>query len=178
MRISKIVVGAASFIAIAVAAGEAFPQNRISPHESVSATVDGAKLIVTYGRPAMRGRAIFGALVPYGHVWCPGADEATTLDSDRPLLLGGALRVPPGPHTIWMLPAAGAWTLIVSKEPSGFHTRYTEAADLGRIPMQKLTIDSPVERLTFVMDAVPAGGGVVAMLWETTRVWVPFTVVR
>jgi hypothetical protein len=66
----------------------------------------------------------------------------------------------------------------MSTEPSGFQTRYTEAADLGRVPMQKLTIDSPVERLTFVIDAAPAGGGVVAMRWETTRVWVPFTVVR
>jgi len=68
------------------------------------------------------------------------------------------------------------WTLVVSKEPSGFHTRYNEKADLGRIAMQKLTIDTPVERLTFAIDAVPFGGGRIAMLWETTRAWVPFTV--
>ena len=53
------------------------PQSRISPHEQTSGVIDGAHLKVTYGRPSMRGRAIFGALVPYDRVWCPGADEAT-----------------------------------------------------------------------------------------------------
>ena len=178
MRTSTIVAAAGTLVAIAFVAGEARQPKRISPHETVSATVGGAKLTIAYGRPSMRGRAIFGALVPYGRVWCPGADEATTLESDRPLLLGGTLRVPPGPHTIWMLPTAGTWTLVVSKEPSGFHTLYNEKTDLGRIPMQKVTIDIPVERLTFSIDAAPSGGGNVAMLWETTRVSVPFTVVQ
>src|SRR5438105_3381823 len=58
---------------------------RVSPHESVSATIDGARIEITYGRPSMRGRTIFGSLVPYDRVWCPGADEATTLDSPRDL---------------------------------------------------------------------------------------------
>jgi hypothetical protein len=189
LRTTRIVIAAAALLAIALAAGEAAASfdskdaqgtqpNRVSPHESVSGAVDGATLTITYGRPSMRGREIFGALVPYGRVWCPGADEATTLDSDHPLLVGGALRVPPGPHTIWILPTAGVWTLVVSKEPSGFHTRYNERADLGRLAMQKLTIDIPVDRLTFAIDAVPSGSGRIAMLWETTRAWVPFTVVR
>src|SRR5439155_13092147 len=96
---------------------------RISPHEHTSALVHGAHITVTYGRPSMRGRKIFGALVPYGRVWCPGADEATTLDATRPLQFG-SVRVPAGPHTIWMLPTADRWMLIISKEPSGFHTQY------------------------------------------------------
>jgi len=108
----------------------------VSPHESVNATIDGAEIVVTYGRPSMRGRAIFGALVPYGRVWCPGADEATTLDSSRVLHIG-TLTVPAGPHTIWMLPTADTWTLVVSKEASGFHTRYNESADLGRVELRK-----------------------------------------
>ena len=50
---------------------------RISPHESTMATVDGSAMFIEYGRPSTRGRTIFGRLVPYGDVWCPGADEAT-----------------------------------------------------------------------------------------------------
>ena len=103
-------------------------QTRASPHERVTGRVGDATLTITYGWLSMRGRTIFGALVPYDRVWCPGADEATTLDSDRPLQLA-ALRVLPGPHTIWMLPTGGTWTLVVSKEPSGFHTRYNASAD-------------------------------------------------
>src|SRR5262249_35652076 len=118
---------------VVVAAGQT---NRISPHESVSGIVDGAKLTITYGRPSLRGRTIFGVLVPYGLVWCPGADEATTLESDRALRFD-TLVVPPGPHTIWMLLSEDRWLLVVSKEPSGFHTRYNASADLGRVPLQK-----------------------------------------
>ena len=154
---------------------------RASPHDTVSATVDGADVTITYGRPSMRGRTIFGALVPYGRVWCPGADEATTLDSTRGLQIG-ALSVPAGPHTIWMLPTADAWTLIISTEPSGFHTRYSASADLGRIELRKAALADPpggVETLTFIIETqAPAQGGVIKMRWETTEVSAPFTVVR
>ena len=84
----------------------------------------------------MRGREIFGALVPYDRVWCPGADEATTLDATRPLRVGN-FTVPAGPHTIWILPTVDRWILIVSQEPEGFHTLYNRDADLGRVELTK-----------------------------------------
>jgi DUF2911 family protein len=176
----KTAVAAAGLLAAAIAlvAGAAGQRPRISPHESVSATVDGADLKVTYGRPSMRGRTIFGALVPYGRVWCPGADEATVLDSSRPLRIG-ELNVPAGPHTIWMLPTADMWTLVVSKEPSGFHTRYNASADLGRVELRKRTLATPIERLTFAIDQQPDGaGGTIRMTWETTEVSAPFAIVK
>lgn len=150
---------------------------RVSPHESVTATVDGARVTIVYGRPSMRGRVIFGGLVPYDRVWCPGADEATTLESSKELLLGG-LRVPPGPHTIWILPTPARWTLIVSKDESGFHTRYYPSRDLGRVELMKRALESPVEQLTFAVAPAAAGGGEVTMSWERTSVAAPFTVVR
>jgi hypothetical protein len=148
---------------------------RISPHESTSNTVAGSEITITYGRPSMRGRTIFGSLVSYGRVWCPGADEATTLDSTRPLRIGD-LAVPAGPHTIWMLPTRDTWTLVVSQEPSGFHTNYNPSADLGRLELRKRTIDTPVEQLTFTITPGTGPGGIVAMTWETTEVSFPFTV--
>jgi hypothetical protein len=149
---------------------------RVSPHESTTAMVDGAEMTITYGRPFMRGREIFGRLIPYGRVWCPGADEATTLESSRDLRIGN-LQVPAGPHTIWVLPTPSEWTLIVSKEPSGFHTNYNSYADLGRVELTKRTLDTPVEQLTFAIAKNPSGrGGLVTMTWETTEVSVPFTI--
>jgi hypothetical protein len=174
------IVAAIALAGVAIArsagiSGAAGQQKRISPHESVTGTVDGAKLTITYGRPSMRGRAIFGALVPYDHVWCPGADEATTLDSAKPLRFG-SIAVPPGPHTIWMLPTRDLWSLVISKEPSGFHTRYNPRADLGRVEMSKRSLDAPVEQLTFSIDNNPSGGGVIVMSWERTAVSAPFVV--
>ena len=173
-----LVLGCAAIFALVLAVAANAQRARVSPHESVSATIDGAQLSITYGRPYMRGRTIFGELVPYGRVWCPGADEATVLDSTRPLRLG-TLDVPAGPHTIWILPTSDAWTLIVSKEPSGFHTRYNASADLGRIELRKRALSSPVEQLTFAIEKNSgAPGGVIAMSWEKTEVSAPFTVVQ
>jgi hypothetical protein len=170
------VAGALTFFVIAP--GTAAQQSRISPHEKTSATIDGAKITITYGRPSMRGRTIFGALVPYDQVWCPGADEATVLDSDKPIDLNG-LKVPAGPHTIWMLPTANQWTLIVSKEPSGFHTQYHPEADLGRVTLRKDAINPPVEQLTFEIAPNRSGpGGSIAMHWEKTSVWTSLTIGR
>jgi len=180
---AAVILVASIVILILAGTGPAFTQRgqRVSPHESVSATIDGAEITVAYGRPSMRGRAIFGALVPYGRVWCPGADEATTLDSTRGLQFG-ALAVPSGPHTIWMLPTADTWTLVVSKEPSGFHTRYNASADLGRIELRKQSLSEPpggIETLTFAIEKTPsAAGGVIKMMWERTEVSALFTVLQ
>ena len=166
-----LVIGSA--LAVALHARQA---GRASPHESVTETIDGSRITITYGRPFTRGRAIFGRLVPYGRVWCPGADEATTFDSARDVQMG-TLRVPAGPHTIWILPTADTWTLFVSNEPSGFHTNYNPSANLGSVQMQKRSIEAPVEQLTFtVVKNQTATGGAVTMAWETTEVAVPFTV--
>ena len=151
-------------------------RQRASPHESVSEMVAGSEMTIAYGRPYMRGRMIFGRLIPWDRVWCPGADEATTLESTRPLRLG-TLTVPPGSHTIWILPTPDTWTLVVSKESSGFHTNYNSSADLGRIEMTKRSLTEPVEQLTFaIVKNATGSGGAITMTWETTEVSVPFTV--
>lgn len=148
---------------------------RISPHERVAARIDGVNVEIVYGRPSMRGRRIFGGLVPYGVVWCPGADEATTLESSRDLEVG-SIRVPAGPHTIWILPNLDRWTLIISREPQGFHTQYNARTDLGRVELRKRPLSWSVEQLTFTIEPAPTGG-TIAMAWEKTEASVPFRVV-
>ena len=174
MRTTVFIVAAAGIVGLA-SVQMLGQRPRVSPHESVSGTVGSASLSVTYGRPSMRGRKIFGSLVPYDLVWCPGADEATVLNSNRPLQMAG-LKIPAGPHTIWVLPTAGEWTLIVSKDASGFHTRYPAARDLGRVPFQNSTRAAAVEQLTFEIRETSPTSGVLAMKWETTEASVPFTV--
>ncbi len=123
----------------------------------------------------MKARKIFGGLVPYDRVWCPGADEATVLDSSRDMQIGD-LKVPAGPHTIWILPTENEWTLIISKEESGFHTRYHPELDLGRVPLQKTALPAPIEQLTFEIRETGPTTGALVMKWETTEVSVPITV--
>jgi hypothetical protein len=149
---------------------------RISPHESTMATVDGSAMFIEYGRPSTRGRTIFGRLVPYGDVWCPGADEATMLSTSRPLHIG-QLAVPAGEYSLWILPTEAAWTLVVSKDAHTFHTSYRASRDFGRVAMQKRTLPASVEQLTFAIEPNPSGpGGRIVMSWATTEASVSFLV--
>ena len=181
MRTKTAVVSGVVLVVLACAgitAIEAGQRARLSPHEGVSATIDGADLKITYGRPYMRGRKIMGALVRYGQVWCPGADEATELTTSKPLQIG-SLTVPAGSYTLWMLPTADEWTLIINKQTGIFHLSYYAPEDLARLPLQKRSVDQPVEQLTFAFEKNRSQpGGAIAMTWETTEVSAPFTVVE
>jgi len=150
----------------------------LSPHESTEGTVDGGAISIVYGRPSMRGRTIFGGLVPFDRVWCPGADECTRLSTNRDLQLAG-LRLQAGDYTLWMEPTETVWSLIFNRDAHAFHTRHSPRLDVGTIVLQKQLLPSPVEKLTFSIEPNRSGpGGAIVMAWERTRVRAPFTVVR
>src|SRR5262245_36954019 len=80
-----------------------------SPPKSVAGTVGGKTIKIDYYAPSMRGRKIYGALVPYDEVWCPGANWATTISSDGAGLEIGSAKVPKGTYAIWILPTEKEW---------------------------------------------------------------------
>jgi hypothetical protein len=159
---------------------------RISPHETISATIDGNKVTIVYGRPYSKDpktgviRKIWGGLVPYGKVWRTGADEATLLTTEKPIVLGGT-DIPAGTYSLFTLPAAdGTAKLIVNKKTGQWGVPYkvdSEATnELARIDLKKDTLDKTVDQFTMAIDSNPAGGGVLKMMWENTGYEVPFTV--
>src|SRR3954469_11083001 len=143
---------------------------------SASVTIAGKKIDIMYYAPQMRGRKIMGGLVPYGEVWCTGANWATTITSDAALDIG-TLKVPKGSHTIWTLPNEKEWLLIINNQTGQFHTNYDESRDLGRTKMNLKTLPAPVE--VFKIDLRADGGnkGTLALIWERTEASIPFTVV-
>jgi len=150
---------------------------RASPHERTPAvTVDGANMFIEYGRPYTRGRTIFGSLVRWDEVWCPGADEATYLSTSRPLRVGD-LALPAGSYSLWIQPAEDAWALIFNKEWDTFHTNHRSRSDIGKVPMKVEALPANVEQLTFTIERnAGAPGGRIAMSWATTRATAAFTV--
>lgn len=167
--ISAVVLGLAL-----VAVPEA-QQQRASPHETVSAEVAGAKVSITYGRPYMKGRRVVGGLIPFERVWRTGADEATTLTTDKMLMFGN-LHVSAGSVTLWTLASEkGPWKFIINKETGQWGTAYKAENDLGRVDMKVETLDTAVEQFTIAIE--PAGkGGQIVMTWDKTKMIVPFTV--
>jgi len=146
-----------------------------SPHDRTEWTIDGARISITYGRPSVKGRTVFGGIEPYGKVWRAGADEATTLVTDRALVFG-ELTVPPGEYTLFAwIDDKGPWQLIVSKATGQWGTAYKAGEDLGRAAMTTESLPEVVEQLTYSIDDT-AEGGVLRLEWEKTRASIAFRV--
>lgn len=165
-----------ALVALGVPAGlVAAQEKRASPHETVKAAIDGAAISITYGRPYVKGRKIFGGLEGYGRVWRLGADEATILETNKALMFG-PLHVNPGKVSLYAWLDAKQWQLILNKQVGQWGTEYTQAQDIGRVPMKTETLASPVEQLTIAIDKNPAGkGGVLSISWETTKASIAFS---
>src|SRR3954469_24785945 len=107
-------------------------KKRVSPHETVTADIDGATVTIVYGRPYSKDpksgatRKIWGELVPFGKVWRTGADEATLLTTTQALDIGGT-SVPAGTYSLYTLPDASGAKLIVNKQTGQWGTKYDEA---------------------------------------------------
>jgi Protein of unknown function (DUF2911) len=129
---------------------------------------DGKTIHIDYASPRMRGRKIFGELVPYGEPWRAGANEATTFVINADVNLGGK-PVPAGSYTLFVLPTQDAWTLIVSKQTGEWGIPYPgEQDDFTRAPMKVSKLTAPMENFTISFD--PTGSVCTMHLdWETTR---------
>jgi hypothetical protein len=173
MRFWKSVMSVTALVVGTIAVAQA--QAPKSPHETTKATIDGATITVEYGRPSVRGRKIMGELVPYGKVWRTGADEATTLTTDKAIQIGSA-SLPAGKYTVYTLPGENEWQLIINKQTGQWGTVYDEKQDLARVPLKKAAPAGPVEQLTISIDKNPAGGGVLKIAWENTELTAPISV--
>jgi len=162
-------------LAVPAAGLVAAQEKRASPHDTVKASIDGAAISVTYGRPYMKGRKIFGGLEPYGKVWRLGADEATILETDKALMIG-PIHVNPGKISLYTLLDEKQWKLVLNKQVGQWGTEYSQAQDLARVDMKTEKLAAPVEQLTITIEKNPAGkGGLLVAQWETTKASVAFT---
>jgi hypothetical protein len=146
----------------------------LSPRDTLQTTVAGASIWVDYSHPSKRGRVIYGGLVPYGEVWRTGANAATQLRTDRQLDFGGTI-VPAGFYTLWTLPTATGWKLIINGETGQWGTAHDASKDLFTLNMKVSALPQVVERFTISIDPT-LQGGVLNLDWDTTRASVAFTV--
>ena len=175
-------VGIWSAAAIAVACGVIMSAQKMttvhpgtggSPHVKVEWSIDGAAVAIEYGRPAIKGRPE-AQLMPPGKEWRTGADQATTITSDKPLKFG-TLTVPAGTNTLNTVPGTAEWQLVVIKGVPKWGIPYAPGGDLGRVPMKVGKTAAPVEQLIISIDDTPAGA-TLRIEWGTTSATIPFTV--
>src|SRR5262249_36223835 len=140
-----------------------------SPPAQAECKLAGGKTIhVDYSSPRAKGRKIFGGLVPYGQVWRAGANEATTFVTSGDLSAGGK-EIPAGSYTIFAIPTASKWTLVISKTTGEWGTNYSgESNDLARVDMKSSSLSSPQENFTINLEG-SGNSCTLSMEWEKTK---------
>ena len=129
---------------------------------------DGKTITVDYSSPRMKGRKIFGGLVPYGEVWRTGANEATTFDTTANVTVGGK-SIPAGNYTIFTVPNQDKWVLIVNKKTGEWGIPYKyESDELARVDMKVSSTPSPVETFTIAFDQMGSSCAM-NLSWENTQ---------
>jgi hypothetical protein len=152
---------------LTVFATSSFAQTKPSPPAETHVAINGKSITIKYSAPSVRGRKIFGGLVPYGKVWRAGANDATALHTDAELDFE-RLKVPAGDYTLYVLPEDTKWTLIVNKQTGQWGTEYDKAQDLGRVPMEVSKAPSPIERYQITLSSKGGNHGRLQMAWDTT----------
>ena len=137
-----------------------------SQRGTVSQKIANTDITVVYGRPVARGRALFGALVPYGRVWHPGADQGTTFETTRAIEVNGK-PLPAGRYSLWTVPGEKGWTFIFSKTADAFHTSYPgEGLDALRVDITPET-GAHMESMAFYFPAVDGKDATLRFHWGT-----------
>jgi hypothetical protein len=175
---SLTIAGAIVALAVTTAAAQKVVSTKMggggSPHETVEYSVGGAKITISYGRPFLKARKVLSEVAPAGKIWRTGADEATTLTTDKGLMFG-SLMIPAGTYTLYTIPGPTSWKLVVSKQTGQWGTEYREELDLGRADLKVETLPKPADQLT--IGIVEANGSPTLNIdWGTTRATAPFMV--
>lgn len=168
---------AAGLIALHLAAGLAAAQPldlpRPSPKASVTQTVGVTDVSIQYSSPAVKGRKVWGELVPYGEVWRTGANENTTITFSTPVKIGGT-ELPKGTYGLQTIPTANEWTVIFSKDAELWGAfNYKPENDALRIQAKPEPADFS-ERMVFSFEDTTDTATKVVLRWE--KLQVPFTI--
>ena len=159
-------------VAVALALGCNRPATaqgaRRSQLGTVSQVVAGTQIEIVYRRPVARGRALFGALVPWGDMWSPSSDSAARFTISTAVEVNGA-RLPAGSYGLWAIPDSSSWTIVFSSVPAVHHMRYPQGRDVLRVSAAPEQGDH-VETLMFAFPMVDADSALLQLRWGTTVV--------
>lgn len=148
---------------------------QLSPRDTARIEVAGAHVLIDYGRPSLRGRVMFGKLLPWGKIWRLGANAATQLITDKDLVIG-ADTIPAGTYSLWSVLTPTTWELIVNKQHGQWGTEYHADSDFVHIPLTVSRLSTPLEQFTTTLEPKGADRGAIRFAWEGREGSVAFRV--
>lgn len=145
-----------------------------SPTQTIKQDFGVSSIELVYSRPGMRGRKIFGDLVPYGKVWRTGANAATYIKFNDDVTIAGQ-SVKAGEYALYTIPNMDSWQIILNKGVNKSGTEYSEAEDVVRIPVKPTSLNMPVETFTMQFSNVKPSSVDLQLMWDKTLVSIPIT---
>lgn len=145
-----------------------------SPHQVVTQDFAQSKIVIDYSRPGVKGRKVFGGIVPYGKEWRTGANAVTTLTFGQDIKLEGK-DVKAGTYALYSIPTADTWTIILNKDVKNWGTEYKQADDVLRVTVPSYKLPVSVETFTLNIDSIRNDAAILYILWEHTYVPIHIT---
>ncbi len=164
-----LLVTSTTVVAAQRATAQAFVVPTTNPPAVVKQRVAATDIEISYHRPSVKGRAIFGALVPYGHVWRTGSDNATRISFSTPLKLND-VAVDAGAYELFTIPGEREWTVIIHKDKSQWGAySYDPANDVARLFAKPGSLSTPIETFTIDVSDIRSSSATLNIGWDRTR---------
>lgn len=167
----KILLAIAAVLVVAFFAFKNWTKSH-SPGATTELTSGDLHVEVDYCQPAVKGRTIFGELVPFDRVWRTGANEATLISFSQDVNFAGA-EVPAGKYSLWTIPTSGDWTIILNKQTGQWGTNYSEEEDFVRVQVPSEQTPDSQEMFTISMELGTEDEIIMNLHWDRTSVDVP-----
>ena len=157
------------------AAAQAIEIPQASPHARVEQRVGLTDFVVDYSSPGVKGRKIWGDVVPYDKVWRAGANAATKLTASRDFTIGGTL-LKAGTYSLFITPTKAKWTVLVNSDPNVGAPDHDDKKDVARVAVTPAALPAPRERLAYQFSDTQDDRTTLDLEWERVRIRVPITV--
>lgn len=170
----KILTTALAIAALFTAEAQQLNTPAPSPAQTIKQNFGLSFVEVSYSRPSMKGRKIFGDLVPYGQVWRTGANNATTLTFGDEVSIGGT-KIPAGKYGLLTIPGEKEWTVIISKQTDVTSPdAYKQEQDMVRVKVTPQNMPVVMETFTISFDFMKSNSCMLGILWD--KIWVPLEI--
>jgi hypothetical protein len=171
----KTILFSTCMLALVCIAGAQLKTPAPSPTQTVKQDFGLSSVELSYSRPGMKGRKIFGDLVPFGKVWRTGANSATTLTFGDEVIIGGK-KIPAGKYGLLTIPNKSSWTIIITKQLDVTSpAAYKQEEDVVRVPVKPVSTNNKVESFTIQFANLKANRVDLQIMWDRTEVDLPIT---
>jgi len=171
----KLFTAALAAFAFLISDAQTLSTPQPSPTQTVKQNFGLSNIELSYSRPGIKGRKVFGDLVPYGKVWRTGANQATTLSFGEEVMIGGT-KVPAGKYGLLTIPDEKEWTIIISKQTDVTSPdAYKQDQDVVRVKAAPMQLPFPIETFTISFDDMKGGSCNLGIMWDNVYLAFPIT---